>query len=206
MCSTMRLIFNLYSTFNALFNIQLRIQHSTIHFIFNSLFTHTIIYSTISTIYSTFNFNFKTFNYSFNIQLFVRHSTLIQHSTIHSTLLSPHYFWSVTQIKTWWRRLQCRPRKKKLMKMTQGSTSMLSLTFQSFLTRFFKELTRFPRRKWMRKLHVEQHIVVGCRSNGAFASFTQVYPETAVRILRDRSFIMLTIMLSTRRTDFSVKW
>ena len=60
MCSTMRLIFNLYSTFNALFNIQLRIQHSTIHFIFNSLFTHSIIYSTISTIYSTW------FNYSFN--------------------------------------------------------------------------------------------------------------------------------------------
>ena len=58
MCSTMRLIFNLHSTFNALFNIQLRIQHSTIHFIFNSLFTHSIIYSTISTIYSTFNFNF----------------------------------------------------------------------------------------------------------------------------------------------------
>ena len=58
MCSTMRLVFNLYSTFNALFNIQLRIQHSTIHFIFNSLFTHSIIYSTISTIYSTFNFNF----------------------------------------------------------------------------------------------------------------------------------------------------
>ena len=55
MCSTMGLIFNLYSTFNALFNIQLRIQHSTIHFIFNSLFTHSIIYSTISTIYSTFN-------------------------------------------------------------------------------------------------------------------------------------------------------
>ena len=54
----MRLIFNLYSTFNALFNIQLRIQHSTIHFIFNSFFTHSIIYSTISTIYSTFNFNF----------------------------------------------------------------------------------------------------------------------------------------------------
>ena len=48
MCSTMRLIFNLYSTFNALFNIQLRIQHSTIHVIFNSLFTHSIIYSTIS--------------------------------------------------------------------------------------------------------------------------------------------------------------
>ena len=58
MCSTMRLIFNLYSTFNALFNIQLCIQHSTIHVIFNSLFTHTIIYSTISTIYSAFNFNF----------------------------------------------------------------------------------------------------------------------------------------------------
>ena len=29
---------------------------------------------------------------------------------------------------------------------------MWSLTFQGFLTRFFKELTRFPRRKWMRKL------------------------------------------------------
>ena len=55
MCSAMRSIFNLYSTFNALFYIQLRIQHSTIHFIFNSLFTHSIIYSTISTIYSTFN-------------------------------------------------------------------------------------------------------------------------------------------------------
>ena len=54
----MGLIFNLYSTFNTLFNIQLRIQHSTIHFIFNSLFTHSIIYSTISTIYSTFNFNY----------------------------------------------------------------------------------------------------------------------------------------------------
>ena len=36
--------------------------------------------------------------------------------------------------------------------MTKGSTSMGSLTFQGFLTRFFKELTRFPRRKWMRKL------------------------------------------------------
>ena len=58
MCSTMRLIFNLHSTFNALFNIQLCIQQSTIHFIFNSLFTHSITYSTISTIYSTFNFNF----------------------------------------------------------------------------------------------------------------------------------------------------
>ena len=58
MCSTMRLKFNLYSTFNTLFNIQLRIQHSTIHFIFNSLFSHSIIYSTISTIYLTFNFNF----------------------------------------------------------------------------------------------------------------------------------------------------
>ena len=56
MCSTMCLIFNLYSTFNALFNIQLRIQHSTIHFIFNSLsactYSWSIIYSTISTIYS----------------------------------------------------------------------------------------------------------------------------------------------------------
>ena len=69
----MRSIFNLYSTFNALFNIQLPIQHSTIHFIFNSSFTHSIIYSTVSTIYSTFNFNsFKhstvhsTFNFSFN--------------------------------------------------------------------------------------------------------------------------------------------
>ena len=48
----------LYSTFNALSYIQLRIQHSTIHFIFNSLFTHSIIYSKLSTIYSTFNFNF----------------------------------------------------------------------------------------------------------------------------------------------------
>ena len=36
--------------------------------------------------------------------------------------------------------------------MKQGSTSMWSLTFQGFLTRFFKELTRFPRWKWMRKL------------------------------------------------------
>ena len=101
MCSTMRSIFNLCSTFNALFYIQLHIQHSTVHFIFNSLFTHSIIYSTISTIYSTFNFNF------WNIQLFIQHSTLIQHSTIHSTLLRPHYFWSVTHhclLKTWRRR------------------------------------------------------------------------------------------------------
>ena len=52
MYSTIRL------TFNALFNIQLRIQHSTILFIFNSSFIHSIIYSTISTIYSTFNLNF----------------------------------------------------------------------------------------------------------------------------------------------------
>ena len=66
----MRSIFNLYSTFNALFNIQLPIQHSTIHFIFNSSFTHSIIYSTVSTIYSTFNFNFQ------NIQLFIQHSTI----------------------------------------------------------------------------------------------------------------------------------
>ena len=43
--------------------------------------------------------------------------------------------------------------------MTQGSTSMWSLTFQGFLTRFFKELTIFPRRKWMRKF-AEQHNVV----------------------------------------------
>ena len=40
------------------------IQHSTIHLIFYSLFTHSIIYLTISTIYSAFN-------NSFNIQLFV---------------------------------------------------------------------------------------------------------------------------------------
>ena len=36
--------------------------------------------------------------------------------------------------------------------MTQGSTLMWSLTFQGSLTRFFKELTRFSRRKWFRKL------------------------------------------------------
>ena len=30
---------------------------------------------------------------------------------------------------------------------------------------------------------VEQHIVRRCRSNGAFASYNQVYPQTAVRIL-----------------------
>ena len=47
MCSTMCLIFNLYSTFNALFNIQLRIQHSTIHFIFNSLSACTYSWSII---------------------------------------------------------------------------------------------------------------------------------------------------------------
>ena len=56
MYSTMRFIFNLYSTFNALFNIQISIQHSTIHFKFNSSFTHSIIYSTISTAGSTFNY------------------------------------------------------------------------------------------------------------------------------------------------------
>ena len=38
----MRFIFNLYSTFNALFNIQISIQHSTIHFKFNSSFTHLV--------------------------------------------------------------------------------------------------------------------------------------------------------------------
>ena len=68
----MRFIFNLHSTFNVLFNIQLSIQHSTIHFEFNSLFPLSIIYSIISTSYSTFN-------YSLNIQLF------IQYSTFHST-------------------------------------------------------------------------------------------------------------------------
>ena len=56
---------HLYSTFNALFNIQLRIQHSTIHFIFNSFFAPSIIYSTISTNYS-----------------------ILKHSTIHSTFNS----------------------------------------------------------------------------------------------------------------------
>ena len=36
---------------------------------------------------------FKTFKYSFNIQLFIQHSTLIQHSTIHSTVnYSFNYF------------------------------------------------------------------------------------------------------------------
>ena len=110
MCSTMRLIFNLYSTFNALFNIQLRIQHSTIHFIFNSLFTHSIIYSTISTIHSTFNYSFNSFEPSL---------LLVSHKD-HCLL------------KTWRRRLECRLRKQKLVKMTQGSTSMWSLTFQGF--------------------------------------------------------------------------
>ena len=105
MCSTMRLIFNLYSTFNALFNIQLRIQHSTIH----------------------------------------------------STLLSPHYFWSVTQIIACYKHgggggQNAGYGNRMLMKVTQASTSMWSLPFQGFLTRFFKELTRFLRRKWMRKL------------------------------------------------------
>ena len=64
MYSTMRLIFNLYSTvtFNALFNIQIPIQHSTIHLSHLSLqqFQLFIQHSTIV---------FKMFNYSFKIQL-----------------------------------------------------------------------------------------------------------------------------------------
>ena len=68
-----------YSIFNFPFNIQLFILYSILH-------------STVSTIYSTFNFNFlsiqlfiqhstihSTFNFSFNIQLFIQHST-IDHS------------------------------------------------------------------------------------------------------------------------------
>ena len=68
MCSTMRLIFNLYSTFNALFNFQLRIQHSTIHYIFNSFFTHSITVSIqqFQPFIQHSTLIFKTFNYSFN--------------------------------------------------------------------------------------------------------------------------------------------
>ena len=144
MYSTMRFIFNLISTFNALFNIQISIQHSTIHFKFNSSFTNSIIYSTISTICSTSN-------YSFNIQL------LIQHSTIHSTFNYSFQFINSFEpslllvsgayhclLKTWRRRLECRLRKQNLVKMKQVSTSMWSLTFHGFLTQFFKQLTRFP--------------------------------------------------------------
>ena len=53
-------MFNLYSTFNALFNVRLSIQHSTIHFEFNYLFNN--------------------FNYLFNIQLYIQHSIYYIHS------------------------------------------------------------------------------------------------------------------------------
>ena len=46
------------------------------------------------------------------------------------------------------------------MKMTQGSTSMWSLIFQGFLTRFFKELTRQISQTKVDEEIVEQHIVV----------------------------------------------
>ena len=72
--STMRLIFNLYSTFNALLNIQLPIQHSTIHFIFNSFFTHsiTVYIQQFQSFIQHSTLIFKTFNYSLNIQLFIQ--------------------------------------------------------------------------------------------------------------------------------------
>ena len=113
-----------YSIFNFAFNIQLFILYSIPYSPMQ------IIYSTISTIYSTFNYSFNSFE----------PSLLLVSDADHCLL------------KTWRRRLEFRLRKQKLMKMTQGYTSMWSLTFQGFLTRFFKELTRFPRRKWMRKL------------------------------------------------------
>ena len=61
MCSAMRSIFNLYSTFNALFYIQLRIQHSTIHFIFNSIQFQLSIQQ-----FQPFIQHSTWFNYSFN--------------------------------------------------------------------------------------------------------------------------------------------
>ena len=70
------------------------------------------------------------------------------------------------------RQLECRLRKQKLMKMAQGSTTMWSLTFQGFLTRFFKEVTKFP----------SSILLLSVKRCGVFASYTQVYPETAVRI------------------------
>ena len=142
----MRLIFNLY-----IFNIQRVIQYSTSHLTFNYSFY-------IQFLIHPFNYLFNNFNHLFNIQL------SIQHSTIHSTLLSPHQLLLVSDtdhclIKTWRRQLDCRLQKQKLLKMTQGSTSMQSLTFPGFLTRFFKELTRFPSRKLDEEI-VEQHIVL----------------------------------------------
>ena len=106
---------------------------------------------------------YYVFNYAFNIQLIFNTQRVIQYSTSHSTFnysfnsFEPSLFLvSDTDhclLQTWrWRRLECWLRKKKLMKVTQASTSMWSLPFQGFLTRFFKELTRFLRRKWMRKL------------------------------------------------------
>ena len=140
MYSTMRFIFNLHSSFNALFNIQLSIQHSAIHFKFNSSFTHSIIFSTTSTICSKFN-------YSFNIQLFIQHSTI--YSTFNYSfqfiksfepsllLVSDAYY---CLLKTWQRRrLECRLRTQNLVKVKQVSTSMWSLTFHGFLTLFFKK-------------------------------------------------------------------
>ena len=97
----MRLIFNLYSTFNALFKIQLSIQHSFINL-------YSVLHSRIQLSIQQFQLFiqnstliFKTFNYSVNFQLYFNIPLFIQHSTIRFsslTLLSSHYFWSVTHI------------------------------------------------------------------------------------------------------------
>ena len=76
--------------FNYAFNIQLLFNTSTRYSIFN--FTFNIqLFILYSIPYSAIQLSIQQF------QPFIQHSTLIQHSTIHSTLLSPHYFWSVTQ-------------------------------------------------------------------------------------------------------------
>ena len=142
----MRLIFNLYSTFNALFNIKFSIRHSTVHFMFNSSFTHSVIYSTISTVYSTFNFNIK------KIQLFIQLSTLIQHSTIP---LSSYFFEPLLLLFS--DAYHC------LLNMAAARTMMPTTEIKAYdddtrlhfdvksdlprfqLTRFYKALTRFPR-------------------------------------------------------------
>ena len=92
-------VFNYSFNIQLIFNIQRVIQYSTSHSTFNYSFYIQFLIHPIQLSIQQFQpfiqlstLIFKTFNYSFNIQFYFNIQLFIQHSTIHSTLLSPHYF------------------------------------------------------------------------------------------------------------------
>ena len=105
MCSTMRLIFNLYSTFNALFNLHIALVYllSTLiaDEIFNSLYYYIYIY-----IY--YRYNIKHL-YNVQIQKYIANKKIIQNYA------QMKYKWPVTTIK---------PLKNKLFGVTSMASQM----------------------------------------------------------------------------------